>query len=283
MEKKLGNPKRGGNKKRTPEEVAQKASICLKQRENIPSAPVWHMGHAYLKDTDSHALMQNTIDYLACKAKAGMKFTDDEKEFLIELYESFWWGGSFKRYWEAAKLANHYVNGDGKEVKLDASVYKDSVIVIDAIKALKIYIVDRHKQGKFIALVKTTDHDFMRSKFAAHLLQGKRNQETQGHLIPNDGALLVEQINERLHYADNRFHLEASTSLVKDGFLTKWSIASLYDFVDFSDPKQGHFTTSIPMSPKPLLLPDGLSNHMEKIGIAKKFWYKAEWSEIWQK
>ena len=241
------------------------------------------MGHAHLKDADSYALLQNTIDYLSCKAKAGMPFTEDEKEFLIEIYESFWWGGAYKGYWEAAKLANHYVNGDGKLLLLDdPSVYEDSVIVTDTIKALKPYIADRHQQGKFIALVKTTDHDFQRSKFATHLLKGKRNQDTQGHLIPNDGALMTEQNNRRLKYADNRFHLEASTSLVKDGFVTKWSISSLYDFADYSDKKEGNNVTHIPMSPKPLSLPDGLSNHMEKIGIAKKFWYRAEWSEIWK-
>ena len=29
------------------------------------------------------------------------------------------------------------------------------------------------------------------------------------------------------------------------------------------------------------VLSDGLSEYMTKIGVAKAFWYRAEWSEIW--
>ncbi len=39
--------------------------------------------------TESLQLLQNTIDYLTCKGKAGLDFTKDEKEFMKELFERY--------------------------------------------------------------------------------------------------------------------------------------------------------------------------------------------------
>ena len=59
---------------------------------------------------------------------------------MKELFEAMWWGGNLRKYKEAAKLANHYVNGGGKAIKINASVYKESIIVIDTMSALKAFI-----------------------------------------------------------------------------------------------------------------------------------------------
>ncbi|MCW7541869.1 hypothetical protein OOT46_29150 [Aquabacterium sp. A7-Y] len=270
--------------KKTLEQVAQKASICLKDRENIPTAPLWHMGKAYVfSSNDSFDLVQNTIDYLACKAKLGRAFTEDEKELLVNLYEALWWGGKIKGTPEAATLANHYVHGNGKEIRLDPSIYRDSVIVQDAMVCLKKYIADRQAKGKTFSIIKTTDADFRLSKFADPLRLGRRNQNTQGNIVAKDGALKTEEINRRLKFADNRFHLVASTSYTKPTFFTRWSVDSLYDFVDYAENKDDQHITRIPMDGgRNLILPDGLSSHMEKIGIAKRFWHRAEWHEQWR-
>ena len=61
--------------------------------------------------------------------------------------------------------------------------------------------------------------------------------------------------------------------------MTRWSVNSLYDFEPYPSP----YYTSIPKSNAgKLKLPDGLSNYMEKLGIAKRFWYTAEWTEAWR-
>ncbi len=100
-------------------ELIKKGNECLEDRENIPSAPLWHMGKvAVLESKDSFDFLQNTINYLSCKGKLNKSFTDDEKEFMKELFEALWWGGKFKSYDEAARLANHYVNGAVNPLKL---------------------------------------------------------------------------------------------------------------------------------------------------------------------
>ncbi len=67
-------------------ELSQK---CKSQRVDIPGAPLWHMGMtAKFKSNDSLKILQNTIDYLTCKGKVNLDFTDDEKEFMKELFEA---------------------------------------------------------------------------------------------------------------------------------------------------------------------------------------------------
>lgn len=78
------------------ESVIAKGNQCLEDRENIPSAPLWHMGKvAAFESQESFNLLQNTIDYLTCKGKAERAFTKNEKEFMKELFEALWWGGKY--------------------------------------------------------------------------------------------------------------------------------------------------------------------------------------------
>ncbi len=123
--------------------VIGKGNKCLEDRESIPSAPLWHMSKvALFESKESFDFLQNTIDYLSCKGKLGKQFTENEKEFMKELFEALWWGGKYHGFKEAATLANHYVNGEGKTLNINSKVYTDSVIVKDTVIALKLYIKD---------------------------------------------------------------------------------------------------------------------------------------------
>lgn len=82
-------------------------------------------------------MLQNTIDYLACKGKVSMTFTSDEKNFMKELFEAMWWGGIYLGYREAAKMAHHYVNGKGNSIQIESDIYKTSVIVMDVASKMK--------------------------------------------------------------------------------------------------------------------------------------------------
>jgi hypothetical protein len=55
-------------------------------------------------------------------------------------------------------------------------------------------------------------------------------------------------------------------------------VSSLYDFSPY--PTTEYTEIPVPNAGKPKL-PDGLSNYMEKLGIARRFWYTAEWTEAW--
>lgn len=259
--------------------LIEKGNNCLKERENIPGAPLWHMGKvAILESKHSFDLLQNTIYYLTCKGRLKKPFTDDEKEFMKELFESLWWGGKYHGYHEAAKLANHYVNGEGESLKINPDVYKKSIIVSDAMIALKDYIKERIAKNRPVALIKTNDSDFLRSSYAIPLKQGKRSAVRQGYLI-NDGALLVEQSNSRLKNADHRFHLHVSTKKISSKvFMSEWSIKSVYDFEPF---EKNHITDIALAEGFILELPDGLSHYLTTIGVAMDFKHSSVWNERW--
>lgn len=90
--------------------LASKANMCI-EPTTIPSSPLYHMAKVAKFDSQtSYELIQSALDYLSCKTKAEESFSNDEKEFLKEVYEAFYWGGRYKGYPEAARLADHYVN-----------------------------------------------------------------------------------------------------------------------------------------------------------------------------
>ncbi|MDR1423056.1 MAG: hypothetical protein LBI92_00355 [Azoarcus sp.] len=265
--------------------MLEAANKCLAKRVDIPGAPLWHMGKVYVFESDeSFKLLDNTVKYLECKARAKMPFEEDEKEFMKELFEASWWGGLYKGYKEAGKLSNHYVNGHGADIQIDADVYKTSVIVKDTMDALKAYIrkLAEGKQSRSFAHLRSNDTLFLQSEFARKLRSG-RNVNMQGSLL-EDGVLIAEQSNTRLKFADHRFHLSVSTSKASDKFYSTWKVESLYDFQPFSNNEEENkrHITHLPLGHKELNLPDGLSQYMTEIGVAKAFNHVASWDEWWK-
>ena len=263
--------------------LSKTAQACLEQAVEIPAMPLYHMGNiAVFNSKSSFDLMQATIDYLTCKAKAKMPFSNIEKTFLIELYESFWWGGHFKQMHEAARLANHYVHGKGVAVKMTSQPYENSVVVQDAMEAMKGYIAELSKRNEYFFTLKSDDPKFRRSKHfkPLMLINNSRNIVTQGY-VESNGRIYADQGNSRLKYADNRFYLTANTqSLERGSFHTRWSVKNIYDFEPFS---RGDKISDLHLSQVRILkLPDGLSEYMDTgLNIAQSFNYIAEWSERW--
>ncbi len=256
-----------------------KSNQCLEDREEIPSAPLWHMGKvAVFESKDSFNLLQNTIDYLTCKGKLGKTFTDNEKEFMKELFEALWWGGRYHGFEEAATLADHYVNGDGKTLNINPKVYTDSVIVSDAMLALKSHIKELSSRKEPVSMIRSSDTKFLDSMHARYLKKGTRSVIKQGYILDN-GALLVEQSNQRLKNSDHRFYLAVNTTKNGDNFLSQWKVESIYDF----EPFDKGFITDIPLAKGFILrLPDGLSHYLTKVSVAKDFKYIARWQDLWK-
>ena len=275
--------------------LAAKAKQCLAKAAPIPGAPLWHMG---MGGADDKAIMQNAVDYLTCKAQARMPFTEDEKRFLVELFEAFWWGGKAKNMREAAELANHYVHGNGETLAVNPELYKSSVIVRDTMAAMKAVIKESVNKGGPVPVLKSSDPMFMLSPHFNKLRIIHRNQTTQGGVLPN-GVLKAEEMNRRLHYANNRFYLQASSEAFLayspplfsrpakriPSILTTWRVDDTYDFAPLgSDDENARHISKTPMGPMrehELYLPDGLSHYMTVLGIAKEFKYWAEWYEYW--
>ncbi|MDV7399933.1 hypothetical protein RZS08_51435, partial [Arthrospira platensis SPKY1] len=182
-----------------------------------------------MESKESFALLQNTIDYLSCKGKLAKPFTKNEKEFMRELFEALWWGGKYHGFKEAATLANHYVNGNGKALVINSQVYSESVIVKDTATALKRYIKDLSTAKKPFTNIKSSDSGFLRSPHVKILKSSHRNVSSQGYILSN-GALLAEQANPRLKNADHRFYLAVNTTKSGSNFMSTWKVESIYDF-----------------------------------------------------
>lgn len=198
---------------------------------------------------------------------------------MVELFEAFWWGGQLHRYPEAAALANHYVHGKGKSLRIDSAPYQNSVIVKDTVSGIKAFVCDQLTAKRSVALLRSTDHAFAHSPQGRALSKyGGRNVDTQGYLV--DGVLLAEQFNSRLKNTDNRFVLTAYSSALGQGkMITRWRVESKYDFEPLAS---ASYYTNIPLAAGLVLrLPDGLSHYMTVLGIAAEFAYWAEWNDFW--
>jgi hypothetical protein len=228
--------------------------------------------------------MQGAIDALTRKARQRRSFTREEKDFLIEMFEAFSWGGWFQSYSEASKLANHYVHGEGARLAIDSEVYETSVIVQDVERAMKREIEQRFALGaqQGALVLRSDDHRLGKRKdFAALMRNRGRSTATQGVVLDGklSGWLLTEQNNQRLQKANNRFLLSAVTQKVgKNSYSTTWRVDDEYKFENFDK----GFVTDIHVAPKlALKVPDGLCAYMVSLGIAKDFLHFAEWREQW--
>lgn len=262
--------------------VAPKNPDPVATKPDIPSAPLWHMGKvAGLKSDASLKKLQGAIDYLTIKAKKKLAFEKDEKTFLEEVYESISFGGVFKGYPEAAQLINHYVNGNGVDLTIDAEVYSTSVIVQAVQAVMKAQIEQDLTIAKGASSLRSTDARLMkRPEYLKLFGTRSRKADADGYLVDH-GVLLAEQNNGRLKNADNRFVLQSVSQRGSEGTnSTTWRVDSFYDFESFES--KPDYKTNIHLADKKVLvLPDGLSKYMATIGIATEFKYYAEWSEIW--
>jgi hypothetical protein len=246
---------------------------------DVPTAVLPLMVRARLGSSDAYQRLQGTIDYLTCLARAGRLFTADQKEFMHALFEAFSTGGIIVGMPEAARLADHYVNGRGAFLQLKPDVYRDSVIVRDASAAMVENI--RASMGSLnSSSLATSDGRFMRSQQAKPLLRSnhQRSQQTQGALLES-GALIAEQTNTRLKNADHRFILLAvATRQGPNRLNIQWAVESRYDFDPFS---RGDYWTDIPLGAgRTLKVPDGLSEYISQphIAVAKVFDHRASWT-----
>lgn len=245
------------------------------------------VGLGYYLATGDADEIQKEIDRLTKKARNQQVFTADEKNFLVDLYEWIATGGRWKwvtsptQYdkglWEAGELLNHYLNGEGKELQIDSSIYENSVIVQYAAAEMKKVI------AADLARTKT-----IRNKgevWSTQVLTAKNfgDANAKGQILTG-GVLLAEQSNSRLKYANNRFVLKSSSTFTADSVTTKWRVDDEWDYNSFAEQKKQrrNDVTHLPLrGGKVLKLPDGLSHYLTTAGIAKEFPFYAEWTETW--
>ena len=265
-------------------QLSETATKCLDQQAPIPSAPFVELSKGRLLGSSAAvARVQDAVDYLECKAKAGLSFTAPEGNFMEELYESFSIGGKISGMPEAAALADHYVNGKGTALEIDSGVYETSAVVLDTTEAMQSHIQDLEANGLPFEQVSTSSPSFVDSPQIRTVMSvnGSRSAMTDGY-VRSDGLVFAEQANHRLQKADNRFTIDASTTMTPDGtFETTYRVENRYDFEPYSVSDK---YTEIPVTENVnLTVDDGLSEYMDSgADVADAFDYHAEWTVRWQ-
>jgi len=230
--------------------------------------------------------LQQEIDRLSRKAKKKETFTEEEKYFLVSFYGWLAWGGlAYPIKWlpEASQLLRHYLHGKTNLLKIDPYIYQTSSIVKYAIAEMKnIILSDIAKSGKI------RNNGSFGSPGNLHDCKRTREQQKTMGEIRDNGYLLAEQNNTRLHKADNRFPLYCTTTITNRSpsqFHTIWSVRSVWDYDSFEKQKAAgnNLVTELdlPMPGKKISIPDGLSEYLTKLGLARVFDYYAEWEEKW--
>lgn len=225
--------------------------------------------------------VQSKVDIIQEKAKKGAEFTLLEKAFLKGVYGSLIVGGKFKGMPEASELLSHYLSGEGDSFEspyeIDSEVYENSPIVQYAMEKMTEHVKKLNEKGVSV------EGDYQSAKILRPTSQ--RDSETEGRVLGKEDsyALISEQNNTRLKYADHRFHLSLNVKQSENGkdLELTWSVKSKWDYEPYSDEKSNaKHVTEIPWNKEKnqvLKLDDGLSHYLTKVGMAKEFWHEAIW------
>jgi hypothetical protein len=92
------------------------------------------------------------------------------------------------------------------------------------------------------------------------------------------GRRMLKADSERLKKANNRFWLQSYSTAAADRVTTRFVVTDCYEFEPFSK----GFVTNLEMYGQKIVLPDGLSEYLTRIGLAKVFTYESFWTESWR-
>lgn len=255
-------------------------------------------------DAPSFSLLQESVHHLSQKARENHPLDEDQQNFLKVLFTCPWWGGkehgmnevllqrdgaglaseahlapvSDRAQLWLAKMARHYIEGEGRCLPGELAVYRNASIVRDTVQALRSYICELYTFQKPATLVATTDRDFLQSKYAGKIESSRKSSETKGFIF-KDGTMLLDQKDPRLINLGNRFKISAMTSAMGTQLMTRWRIDGKYQFENFA---QGEAHTGLPLNEQLILLiPSCLGVYMAAQGLAQPYTYFADWVEFY--
>jgi hypothetical protein len=223
---------------------------------------------------------------LTKKAREKQKFSESEKEFLETLFWCFSIGGyllgpyrflsaiSEKRlqlslvsesYPEASVLISHYMSGSGSNLQIDSFIYENSKNVQFAIADMKQIISSDFLKGKA-----RTEY------FSEKELKNRPYMNSKHRIIAEEG-------NKRLYFANNTFNLRAVIRPSRYNIQATWVVYDRYEYLSFAEQAEDKLdhVTPLQVGDKVLKVPDGLSNYLQALELAKEFDYYSAWDEAW--
>ena len=253
-------------------------------------------------------LLQESVLLVAEKVKNNASIERVEQDFILALFDNPWWGGEAFGFNESLpqsdvavgtsdfprvalkstddqkqlqvwKMTQHFLHGGGRLFAANLPTFKTSIVVADAIQALKSYIAERIKSHKPITKISTCDRDFIKSPFAKEIEKPRREIDTLGYIF-SDGTLMLEQKDPRQRNFENRFRIDVITTKLGEKLSSRWCIRGHFKFESFGS---SEYFISLPltcsMQPK---IPAGLGAMLVDFNKAKPFEYFIDWAETYQ-
>lgn len=238
--------------------------------------------------------LQTIIDALG--KTAPQEFTSNAQVVLRELLAHPSWGGRGLAFNHSAtrcgqpnkpladlketwfyQLQQHYTSGSGQFLAASRMVLGQSQLVQACCKSLKKTIANLRAAGKPFAAMSTEARDFLSSPEAIAL--EKQVNKVQSGFIFADGSLVIEHKDDRAPRIYDRFIISASTSASGGQLMTRWKLFGQYVF---SLPEHATAECELLLSEQlRLRVPLALVAKAQELGIAKGFYYGADWMETW--
>ncbi|MGB0744986.1 MAG: hypothetical protein ACPGSB_10735 [Opitutales bacterium] len=204
--------------------------------------------------------MQEKID--ACEAKAieGADFTEQDIEFLRDLYTCLYKGARLTLVLpEVSKLMEHYLAGSGEALEVDASILHTNKKVIEQMELLKAKI--------------STDSPL------------KENYRSEVFYMPDFSN--IDSVFG-LYYG----HLEARPERTDGETQIDWRAEVPWEWPAYESLKAKHGDYHAESFPIPnascllrgidgaIFIDNGLGEYLTRLGLAKSFLAYAEWTEV---
>jgi hypothetical protein len=223
--------------------------LTVKDDKNAKSSPAFvHVKIcAEPSDWPKNFIEKQILD-ISKKAIKNEPLTSGEILFLKSFYYTLAGGGSLL-YPEAAQLLNRYLTPSktGDEI-INPIVYENSPTVQKEITRQKSIVLKSASQGNNVITLKS------KTLFADY---------------------------PRLKNANNRFILQSRSTIHGISVRSVFTVRDDYSFEPFAKCLYKGFYTDFDLHLTKLRVPDGLSQYLTKIGLAKDFFHVATWEENW--
>ncbi|MFO1368842.1 MAG: hypothetical protein U1F46_07595 [Marinagarivorans sp.] len=240
-----------------------------------------------------HAELQSIIDALHSAPEDS--YSPQAQAVLMALLAHPAWGGRGLAYNHCAErlgqpvrpladlketwfhqLQQHFVGGSGHFLAGSRVLFGQSQLVQACSRSIKKTIGHLREAGKPFAAVTSEAKEFLASPEAMAM---EKNNHVQRGFIFADGSMVLEHKDDRAPRIFDRFILSASTSAQGGQLMTRWKLFGQYVF---GLPEQAAAHSELLLHDQVRLrVPLNLVAKAQSLGLAKGFYYGAEWMETW--
>ena len=174
------------------------------------------------------------------------------------------------------QLQQHFVGGSGHFLAGSRVLFGQSQLVQACSRSIKKSIISLRQAGKPFAAMTTEAKEFLASSDAMAL--EKANCSQRGFIFA-DGSMVLEHKDDRAPRIFDRFILSASTSANAGQLMTRWKLFGQYVF---GMPEHGAACAELLLHEQVRVrIPLDLVAKAQNLGLAKGFYYGADWMEAW--